>query len=95
MPWPLWGYALDLDAHGCRGDACADLAAVARLLAALQRGGPAHGVVLTRAIIAQDLAPDLKVALAAEGARIPVVAATREGLQDHDDHVHLDFALRD
>lgn len=93
--WNLWGYAVDLDARGCRGGACADLAAVARLLAALQRSGPEHGVRLTRVIIAYDLAAGLEAALRVEGARVIVVPASREGRQDHDDHVHLDFALRD
>ncbi|MFH1469477.1 MAG: hypothetical protein ABIO70_34140 [Pseudomonadota bacterium] len=93
--WNLWGYAVDLDARGCRGGACADLAALARLVAALQRSGPEHGVRLTRVIIAHDLAAGLEAALRVEGARVIVVPASREGLQDHDDHVHLDFSLRD
>ena len=52
-------------------------------------------MALSRAIIAHDLAPGFERALAAAGARVSVVPASREGLQDHDDHVHLDFALRD
>lgn len=92
-PWEKFGYGVDFDSRGCRADLCIDFEALARHLCALSEVSGAHGTRIKRVILAPDLRPHLKGTVDGRCARELTFMRKRAWVR-HDDHVHVDFALR-
>ncbi len=94
-PWTKFGYGLEFDRQGRRGDLAIDFEAVAAHLAALERAAAAQGTRIELVIMAPeylDLLWQTPTGRELRG-RIPVL--TRPAWVRHDEHYHVDFAKPD
>jgi len=94
-PWQRFGYGWDFDAQGRASGHRIDFEALAALLLAIDLEAPRHALRIERIIIAPEYVPLLLATpsgkrLGALGDRL----TRRPVWVRHDEHVHLDFALR-
>ncbi|MGK0360510.1 MAG: penicillin-insensitive murein endopeptidase [Bradymonadia bacterium] len=91
--WPTnkWGYAIEIDPTGRLGDLSLDFDALAALLTTIDAVARRHKAPLARVILAPEFrgrlfkkAPKLR--------RLPFM--TGKAWVRHDEHIHVDFALR-
>ncbi|WP_434042754.1 MULTISPECIES: penicillin-insensitive murein endopeptidase [Sorangium] len=94
-PWNKLGYGVEFDAQGRRGDLTIDFDDLARLLSALDEKARSRGLRVQRIILAPEYVP-LLLASPAGRALGPLSGAIlrRQVWVRHDEHVHIDFALR-
>lgn len=92
-PWEKFGYGVEFDSKGCRADMCIDFKALARHLCALKQVSRAQGTRIKRVILAPELRPHLNGTPDGRCARRLPFMRKRAWVR-HDDHVHVDFALR-
>ena len=92
-PWEKFGYGVDFDAKGCRGQMCIDFDALARHLCALREVSGAHGTRVKRVILDPRLRKHLWRAEKGACARALPFMKGKAWVR-HDDHYHVDFALR-
>jgi penicillin-insensitive murein endopeptidase len=93
-PWDLFGYRLELDAQGRRGDLRVDFDDLAVLLAEIDARAPAFGLRVEQIIVAPEYVPLVLASPAAR--RLGKLAGRflrRPAWWRHDEHVHVDFAL--
>jgi penicillin-insensitive murein endopeptidase len=92
--WNKWGYALEFDSEGRRGDLRIDFAALAAHLWHLAEAGPEHGVVVARVIFDPELQPRLWATEHGPRIRDAMRFSQRRAWVRHDEHYHVDFGFR-
>ena len=94
-PWLRFGYDMAFDPDGCTsgGSLCIDYPALAAHLRALHAVGHELGVRIGRVIFAPDLQAGLFAA--ASDLRDLMAFSRNPSWVRHDDHIHVDFVLRE
>jgi penicillin-insensitive murein endopeptidase len=93
-PWNAWGYARHFDDRGSNGNVTIDFATIGAHLVALDRATRAHGVVIARVIFDPELQRVLAETTEGRRALASLPFMRERAWVRHDQHYHVDFALR-
>jgi penicillin-insensitive murein endopeptidase len=94
-PWNKFGYGLELDASGRMGTLRIDFEGLAAFLRELQVQASKRGLAIQKVIIAPEYVPLLLAT--PSGQQLGVIAdilSRRPAWVRHDDHIHVEFAVR-
>ena len=97
LPCRIWNglcYGLHTDAQGDFGASRVDFEALVALIDTIARHAPRHGLRLRLVILAPDLQDDLARAPGGRALFGRVPFSSKGAWVRHDNHVHLDFAIR-
>jgi penicillin-insensitive murein endopeptidase len=94
-PWTKFGYGLEFDRQGLRGDLAIDFEALAAHLAALERAAAAHGTRVELLILAPEYLDLLWRTPTGRELRGRIPVLSRPAWVRHDEHYHVDFANPD
>jgi penicillin-insensitive murein endopeptidase len=89
-----FGYDLEFDGEGRLDDYRIDFDALAQLVLALDRTAKARGIGIARVIFDVPLQRHLWRAKGGAQLRRQVAFSTRPAWVRHDEHIHVDFAVR-
>lgn len=89
-----YGYDLEFDAEGRMGDLVIDFDAINAHLLALEAAARAEGIDLERVIFDPPYLPKLHAAERGDAVRRRIRFMPRAAWVRHDEHYHVDFALR-
>jgi penicillin-insensitive murein DD-endopeptidase len=93
-PWNKFGYSLDFDSRGRRGDLSIDFESVAELLVELDEQARLHGLVVARVIVAPEYIGRILAAERVGGvARLAASFMRTAAWVRHDEHIHVDFRV--
>ena len=92
-PWNKFGYGLEYDKRGERGEERIDFDALGEHLYALGKTAKKHGVKIERVILAPDLRDELFASRRGPWRRKHLVFLRRGAWVRHDDHYHVDFVI--
>jgi penicillin-insensitive murein endopeptidase len=91
-PWQRYGYDLEFDTAGRRGELTIDFQAVAVHLTALEAAARRHGTRISLFILAPEYYERLWATDAGAPLRGRLPALPSRAWVRHDDHYHIDFA---
>lgn len=89
----LWGYALEFDNKGKKGNLEIDYETMARHLHEMEKAAKQNGLTIRKVIFDPVLRPYLLASPSGEKIRHLPFTKNRVTIR-HDDHYHIDFALR-